>query len=489
MELTFIGHQSWMVSVGNSHLLIDPIMESSFGYQSIKRIEIYPPRNCEMALMPKISAVFLSHEHSDHFHLPTLSQLDKDVPVYVSPIMIQPVVDIIRKLGLKVIRVPPNEPVTIGNLIFIPYIASHETVLWESRVTQIYFLEKGIQESAVFIAVDALLSEKFIEDVNSEKIAYPTILAVSNNAQITPKGVFGSLDNLLTEDSDLKNGPFGLQILYELLVTYTNKVNKIKNIIICGGGFMKGYEGLGPFPFSDQAVLADIAQQLTSDINIYGPLPGEKYVINENGVEKQTANWITLNEIRLIELKKQRDDFISTRSMITMSSLMAPFDCENEEKLALKRVQKELDGLSLPLMLSPLGIEATNIRYYLLGPLDAKRIIIQLIGKNDRIYQYALDFKKAKFEVVDTSIDMVSKTYPYGIIVYLRDFDACIRGELQIWDLAGIALRSWYVGDKMSSPVAFLYSYYGEQVHPELAEKCYVRQFNQIQSISKCLSC
>jgi L-ascorbate metabolism protein UlaG (beta-lactamase superfamily) len=83
MKATFLGHQSWLISSSNTNLLIDPVLYNSFGSDDDNSIEIYPPREINISRMPKIDAIILSHEHSDHFHIPTLIKF-KDTPILVS---------------------------------------------------------------------------------------------------------------------------------------------------------------------------------------------------------------------------------------------------------------------------------------------------------------------------------------------------------------------------------------------------------------------
>ena len=59
--------------------------------------------------MPKVDAIILSHEHLDHFHIPSLNKLPKDAPFYVSHLLPICVKDLIRELGFKLIEVFPME--------------------------------------------------------------------------------------------------------------------------------------------------------------------------------------------------------------------------------------------------------------------------------------------------------------------------------------------------------------------------------------------
>ena len=52
MEVTLLGHQSWLITSGNTNILIDPVLYDSFGSGDDNSIEIYPPRLINFNVMP-----------------------------------------------------------------------------------------------------------------------------------------------------------------------------------------------------------------------------------------------------------------------------------------------------------------------------------------------------------------------------------------------------------------------------------------------------
>src|SRR5688500_8715597 len=83
MELVFLGHQSWLVRKNETTLLIDPLLRDTFGVDPISGFRIYPPREIDPAGIGAVTAVFLSHEHGDHFDLPSLATLPRGTMIYV----------------------------------------------------------------------------------------------------------------------------------------------------------------------------------------------------------------------------------------------------------------------------------------------------------------------------------------------------------------------------------------------------------------------
>jgi hypothetical protein len=259
MELVFLGHQSWVVRNKSTTILIDPLLRDTFGADPVTGFRIYPPRAIDLAGLGEVSAVFLSHEHSDHFDLPSLATLPRGTPIYVGCTVSAAVTDAIEALGHTVHRVAGRGTIEIGDLIVDLYSAGTDTVFWESRVRQLLIQSRDDVEESVFIAVDALVSEAFRSELQRSVIGKPRIIAVSNNSQVAPRGLHGTLDNLAVCDAALasKNGLTGVDILHAVLVDYLQGLPDVEMLVICGGGFMKAYDAFGPYLFSDQNVIGD----------------------------------------------------------------------------------------------------------------------------------------------------------------------------------------------------------------------------------------
>src|SRR4051812_36110603 len=116
MELTFLGHQSWMIEHGSTCVLLDPVLAPNFGHTPNVDFRVWPPRRIRVAEMPPVHAIFLSHEHLDHFHLPSLDLLPRATPFYVGPLMPAVVVRAVEALGFSVQRLALEAPLRVGAL-------------------------------------------------------------------------------------------------------------------------------------------------------------------------------------------------------------------------------------------------------------------------------------------------------------------------------------------------------------------------------------
>jgi L-ascorbate metabolism protein UlaG (beta-lactamase superfamily) len=82
--LTWIGHATYLVSLGGRSILIDPVFSD--------RLALLPrnvPPGVARADLPKLDLVCITHNHRDHMDAPSL-RLIGDEPVYVVPLGLGP---------------------------------------------------------------------------------------------------------------------------------------------------------------------------------------------------------------------------------------------------------------------------------------------------------------------------------------------------------------------------------------------------------------
>ena len=79
-KITVVGSSSLLIEWEGFNILTDPWIKGLSVFDSWVN---YPPSKIEINEIPKIDAIWISHEHSDHFHIPTLMNFDKNIPIYV----------------------------------------------------------------------------------------------------------------------------------------------------------------------------------------------------------------------------------------------------------------------------------------------------------------------------------------------------------------------------------------------------------------------
>ena len=121
-----VSHATLLIEYDGFTLVTDPWVE---GHAVLDAWVPYPPatRSAE-DIAAKADAIWITHEHSDHLHIPTLSEFDSDIPVYIPGQNADRLSSRIGEAGLENIHALPAE---------VPYkIAENiEAVSFESEST------------------------------------------------------------------------------------------------------------------------------------------------------------------------------------------------------------------------------------------------------------------------------------------------------------------------------------------------------------------
>lgn len=116
LTITFLGHQGWMFGAGGAHILVDPLLDPSFGVRPEAGLLVYPPRRLDVTAAPRISAVMFTHEHDDHFQIASLARIDRRTPILLSSRTSSAAAGAAAAMGFEVRRLDAEEVVRFGEL-------------------------------------------------------------------------------------------------------------------------------------------------------------------------------------------------------------------------------------------------------------------------------------------------------------------------------------------------------------------------------------
>lgn len=91
LQLTWIGHATWLIQIGGFSLLTDPIFSEDCSPFPVPRIRRAVPAALRPAGLPPIDAVLISHTHYDHCDTASLRGL-RNVRACVVPLGVGPIV-------------------------------------------------------------------------------------------------------------------------------------------------------------------------------------------------------------------------------------------------------------------------------------------------------------------------------------------------------------------------------------------------------------
>ncbi|MBK7859919.1 MAG: MBL fold metallo-hydrolase [Archangiaceae bacterium] len=163
LRVTFVGHQGWALDAGGPVVLVDPLLEPGIGDEPRPYLELYPPRDFRFDLAPPVAAVLLTHEHPDHFHLPSLAKLPRAVPIWLSANASEAAHRVIAELGFTVHPFGPGARLATAGLELVALTPSGRTRMDEWDVVP--FLARDTGGHGSFLStIDLSLTERLIAE-------------------------------------------------------------------------------------------------------------------------------------------------------------------------------------------------------------------------------------------------------------------------------------------------------------------------------------
>jgi hypothetical protein len=181
LSTTFLGHQGWLFQSKTSCFLVDPLLCEDFGQAHALNYRVYPPRIFKFGEFPRLDAVVLTHEHDDHFDIPSLALLERSVPVFLSSRSSTAAQEILREMGFTVHPLFPGQSLRFGDLEFTPFCGEHITSNNNDEWDTLPFFVRDVGGSGNFFSlVDITLTEQHLKWVRG-KDSKPVVVGWTNN--------------------------------------------------------------------------------------------------------------------------------------------------------------------------------------------------------------------------------------------------------------------------------------------------------------------
>jgi hypothetical protein len=181
LSTTFLGHQGWLFQSKSSCFLVDPLLCEEFGQVHALEYRVYPPRLFTFEHFPKVNAVVLTHEHDDHFDIPSLARLERTIPIFLSSRSSTAAQQILREMGFTVHPLVPGKSVSFADLEFTPFCGAHTSFNNNDEWDTLPFFVRDVGGSGNFFSmVDITLTDQHLKWARA-KDSRPVVLSWTNN--------------------------------------------------------------------------------------------------------------------------------------------------------------------------------------------------------------------------------------------------------------------------------------------------------------------
>ena len=119
MRITYIGHATLLIELGDRILLTDPNFDSHLG-RFLPRVSA---PGIALRDLPRLDGILVTHAHADHLSFDSLRELPRDIPIFAPPAIAKWLV----RLGYPAAKgIAPGESVLNGSVEITAAAAIHE---------------------------------------------------------------------------------------------------------------------------------------------------------------------------------------------------------------------------------------------------------------------------------------------------------------------------------------------------------------------------
>jgi hypothetical protein len=279
---TFLGHQGWLFQTKGSCVLVDPLLCEDFGQTQALGYRVYPPRILKPDQFPRVSAVVLTHEHDDHFDIPSLAQLDRAIPIFLSSRSSTAAREILREMGFQPHPLVPGRKLAVGDIELTPFCGDHVAIdCGDEWDTLPFFVRDAKGAGNFFSMVDITLTEQHVEWARS-LAPRPVLVGWTNNAlDWSHMGDYLAERVNATQDCFVKMG-----VGHKLIAVRWGAPSAM---LMCAGGFSfhgeKEWLNQHVFCVDTEAVCEKMAALYPKE-KFFATRPGQTFQMEAGGVKR-----------------------------------------------------------------------------------------------------------------------------------------------------------------------------------------------------------
>jgi len=284
LEVTFLGHQGWLLRTATTAVLVDPLLTERFGHGGLLG-SIFPPRRIDLAGFPPIDAVIITHEHDDHFDIPSLHRLDRSIPIYLSARASHAAREILEAMGSSVHPLHADQTLELGDLRYRTVCADHRDGRHGDEWDVFPFVAYDTGDhGSLLSSIDVAMPEAMLE-VARRLVPRPGLWAYANNTTSTRFQNASGPAHALPDDGDRL-----ARVAVRRHAQLEQHWGALAATLICGGGWSFGEERAWldhhAFPLDPQRIRAALLEGEPAG-PVVVPAPGHTMMMKDGQLVQQ----------------------------------------------------------------------------------------------------------------------------------------------------------------------------------------------------------
>jgi len=279
-----------MFQTTKAAILVDPLLCEDFGQAHALGYRVFPPRIWQPENMPILDAVFLTHEHDDHFDLPSLAKLERAIPIYLSSRSSFAARRILEQMGFTVHPFVPGASIKIADLEVTAFTGDHTSIDCGDEWDTLPFLVRSTEgHGSFFSMVDITITQSHVEWV-AAKVMKPGLISWTNNAMD-----WSHMASYLSERVEGTQQAFvNWGVGHKLITTVWGQPAAM---IMCAGGFAfegdKAWLNQKVFCVDTDQVVANITKLYPKE-KFFSGIPGQTFHMKANKLAsvEASAPWL-----------------------------------------------------------------------------------------------------------------------------------------------------------------------------------------------------
>jgi hypothetical protein len=275
LESTFLGHQGWMFATSGARILVDALLVEPFGHGGGVGV-VWPPRKLDIEAMPPVDAVIFTHEHEDHFNIPSANRISCEIPIYVPERSSIAMRQFLQETGFTVHTMAAGRTVEFNDLHFTTFTPDHmrhdEQDEWE---TMPFLVQDAKDGGSYFSAVDVTVSAAIEAQLRQRGVA-PGLWCYANNVM-----------NMSFQEAPPRGAPTQLPIIARFIADHISRPPPPLASVMCGGGFSftgaRRWMNNAFFPLDSERLFEGL-QRLGPEERFLAPAPGGRITINRDRI-------------------------------------------------------------------------------------------------------------------------------------------------------------------------------------------------------------